>query len=370
MNFQDIVAPFGITAPIVSNKEICSGNINRTYLLTVKQEGDAEKQYIVQRINSFVFKQPDAVMTNILNVTEHIKKKLVEECGGYERRVLSFLKTEDGKPYYYTPSSKHFYRVYEYVSDTIAHNMVHTPDQFYEAGREFGEFQGWLSDFPVDTLYEIIPDFHNTPVRYEAFLEAVKKDAAGRVAEMQEEIRFLLDRQDDCGRIVNSLKKGLIPLRVTHNDTKINNILFDTKTDKAVCVIDLDTVMPGSSLYDFGDAIRFGASTAAEDERDLSKVSLNLELYEQFTRGFIQGTGGLLTKEEFRLLPYGAYIMTLELTVRFLTDYLNGDVYFKTNTPDHNLVRTRNQMQLLKDMETKWTQMCEISERCRLEANV
>ncbi len=367
MNFQDIIAPFGITAPIVSKEEICSGNINQTYLVTV-DEGGFHKQYIVQRINSFVFKQPDAVMTNILAVTEHIKKKLVEECGTYDRRVLSFLKTEDGKPYYYTSSTKHFFRVYEYVSNTVAHNMVHTPEQFYEAGREFGEFQGLLADFPADTLAEIIPDFHNTPKRYESFREAIENDAVGRVAEVQDEIRFLLDRYDDCGRIVDSMSSGVIPRRVTHNDTKINNVLFDTETGKAICVIDLDTVMPGSSLYDFGDAVRFGASTAAEDERDLSKVSLNLELYEQFTRGFIKGTAGLLTDEEIRLLPYGAYIMTLELSVRFFTDYLNGDKYFKVDSDDHNLVRTRNQMRLLQDMEANWTQMCEISERCRLEA--
>lgn len=366
MNFQEIVAQFGITAPVIAQEEICSGNINRTYLVTVKEDDGAEKQYIVQRINSYVFKQPDAVMSNILKVTEYIKQKLVEKHGTYERRVLSFLTASDGKPYYYT-SQRHFFRIYEYVANTVAHNMVHTPDQFYEAGREFGEFQGWLSDFPVDTLVEIIPDFHNTPVRYEAFREAIQNDAAGRVAAMKEEISFLLDRQDDCGRIVNSLNEGIIPRRVTHNDTKINNILFDTETNKAVCVIDLDTVMPGSSLYDFGDAIRFGASTAAEDERDLSKVSLDLELYEQFTQGFVKGTGGLLSDEEFRLLPYGAYIMTLELAVRFLTDYLNGDVYFKINADDHNLVRARNQMRLLQDMEAKWTQMCEISERCRLQ---
>lgn len=364
MNFQEIMAKFGITAPVVAQEEICSGNINRTYLVAVEDEG-IKKQYIVQRINSYVFKQPDAVMSNILNVTEHIKQKLIEKHGSYERRVLSFLKAEDGKPYYYT-STRHFFRVYEYVANTVANDMVHNPEEFYEAGREFGEFQGWLSDFPVDTLTEIIPDFHNTPVRYEAFYQAIQDDKAGRVSETQDEIRFLLDRHDDCGRIVDSLDSGLIPRRVTHNDTKINNVLFDTETGKALCVIDLDTVMPGSSLYDFGDAIRFGASTAAEDERDLSKVSLNLELYEQFTKGFVKGTGGLLSDEEIRLLPYGAYIMTLELAVRFLTDYLNGDVYFKVLSEDHNLVRARNQMQLLRDMEAKWTQMCEISERCRL----
>ncbi len=367
MGFQEIASQFGITEPIVAEEEIHSGNINRTYLVTVREEQGEEKQYIFQRINTFVFKNPEAVMDNILKVTEHIKHKLTAQDGCYARRVLSFLQTEDGLPYYYTASGRHFFRVYEYVANSSAYDVVETPEQFYEAGREFGEFQGWLSDFDAGTLTEIIPDFHNTPVRYKALHEAIDNDAAGRRGEVEDEIRFLLDREEDCGAIVDALASGRIPYRVTHNDTKINNILFDDITGKAICVIDLDTVMPGSSLYDFGDAIRFGASTAKEDERDLSKVSLDIELYEQFTRGYMAGANGLLTEEEVKLLPYGAYIMTLELIVRFLTDYLNGDVYFKIQAPDHNLVRTRNQLQLLKDMEAKWSDMCEIAKKCRLE---
>lgn len=364
MGFQEIASQFGIDAPIIAEEEICSGNINRTYLITVRDDQGTEKQYIFQRVNSFVFKQPKTVMSNILKVTEHIKRKMTEKDGSYDRRVLSFLTTAEGKPYYYT-NSRNFYRVYEYVANASAHDVVHTPYQFYEAGREFGQFQGWLSDFPAETLVEIIPDFHNTPVRFNALHEAIDNDVAGRRGEVEDEIRFLLDREADCGVIVDALESGRIPRRVTHNDTKINNILFDNDTGKAICVIDLDTVMPGSSAYDFGDAIRYGASTAKEDERDLSKVSLNLELYEEFTKGFIRGTNGLLSDAELELLPYGAYIMTLELVTRFLTDYLNGDVYFKTTSPDHNLVRARNQQRLLQDMEAKWAQMCEIVEKCR-----
>lgn len=365
MSFQEIASQFGITAPIVAEEEICSGNINRTYLITVQEDQGTTKQYIFQLVNSYVFKQPKTVMSNILKVTEHIKRKLTEQSGSYDRRVLSFLTTSEGKPYYYT-NTRHFYRVYEYVGNATAYNTAQTPEQFYEAGREFGQFQGWLSDFPADTLTEIIPNFHNTPVRFQALHEAIENDVAGRRASVEEEIRFLLDREEDCGVIVDALNSGRIPRRVTHNDTKINNILFDNHTDKAICVIDLDTVMPGSSAYDFGDAIRFGASTAPEDEADLSKVSLDLELYEAFTRGFIRGTNGLLSDAELELLPYGAYIMTLELITRFLTDYLNGDVYFKTTSPEHNLIRTRNQKRLLQDMEAKWAQMCEIVDKCRL----
>ena len=366
MDFQEVASHFGITAPILSAEEIHSGNINRTYLVTVQGEDEEEKQYIFQRINTFVFKQPKTVMDNIIRVTEHIKKKLVEENGCYSRRVLSFLTADGGKPYYYS-SRHHFVRVYEFVANASAPNKARTPEMFFEAGRGFGEFQGLLSDFPADTLAEIIPDFHNTPVRFQALREAVEENIAGRCADVRDEIRFVMDRQDECDVIVKALCEGRIPYRVTHNDTKINNILFDDETGKALCVIDLDTVMPGASLYDFGDAIRYGASTALEDERDLSKVSLDLEMYRQFTRGFITGTQGLLCEEEFRLLPYGAYILTLELIIRFLTDYLNGDVYFKINAPDHNLVRVRNQMQLLKDMEAKWSQMCDIAEQSRRE---
>ena len=363
MNFQELAARFGITAPIVAEEEIHAGNINSTYLITVEEATGESKQYIFQRVNTFVFKHPEDVMSNIIKVTEHVKARMLEEGGSYERRVLSFLKTEDGLPYYYT-SAHHFFRVYEYVADAVAYNAVESPEQFFEAGREFGEFQGWLSDFEADDLVEIIPNFHNTPMRYKALHEAIENNRAGRVDEVAEEIRFLLDREEDCGVIVNAINEGRVPRRVTHNDTKINNILFDVNSDKAICVIDLDTVMPGSSAYDFGDAIRFGASTTAEDDPDFSNVSLNLDLYEQFTRGFIAGAEGLLLEEELSLLPYGAYIMTLELIVRFLTDYLNGDEYFKIKYPAHNLVRSRNQMHLLKDMERKWDRMCELITEC------
>ena len=364
MDFQPIADYFGITGAIVHAEEIHSGNINRTYLLAV-QEGNSQKEYVFQKINTFVFKRPEDVMDNILKVTEHIKKKLLESNGTYDRRVLSFLVGKDGKPYYYTNSTKHFWRVYEYIGLAVAYNMVEKPEQFYEAGRSFGEFQGWLSDFPAQTLAEIIPNFHNTPVRFRTFREAVERDTANRRAEVEEEIRFLLDREAECGALVKGLESGEIPYRVTHNDTKINNILFDIPTQKAICVIDLDTVMPGSSLYDFGDAVRYGASTALEDERDLSKVSIDLHLYELFTKGFLETTGNRMTDAELKLLPQSVKIMALELASRFLADYLDGDTYFKTNCEDHNLVRARTQIQLVRDMERKWEEMVAITARCR-----
>lgn len=362
MDFQPIADYFGITGVIAHTEEIHSGNINRTFLVAV-QNADTQREYVFQRINTFVFKKPEEVMHNILKVTEHIKKKLLEAHGSYERRVLSFLVGDDGKPYYYTGGNKHFWRVYEYVNHAVAYDQVKKPELFYEAGRSFGEFQGWLSDFPAQTLSEIIPNFHNTPVRFENFRKSVEKDAVGRRAEVEDEIRFLLEREAECGILTEKLASGEIPYRVTHNDTKINNILFDNQTDKAICVIDLDTVMPGTALYDFGDAVRYGASTALEDERDLSKVSLDLALYEQFTKGFLESMGDSMTAAEIALLPQGVKIMTLELASRFLADYLDGDIYFKTRTDDHNLVRARTQIQLVRDIEAKWDEMLAIAAR-------
>ncbi len=362
VDFQSIADHFGITGTIAHTEEIHSGNINCTFLVAV-HEGEEQREYIFQRINTFVFKQPEEVMDNILNVTEHIKKKLVERDGTYRRRVLSFLVGDDGKPYHYTTNNKHFWRVYEYIDHVVAYDMVEKPVHFYEAGRSFGEFQCLLSDFPAQSLSEIIINFHNTPIRYLNFRQAIEADAVGRRAEVQEEINFLLEREAECSAIIDRLASGEIPYRVTHNDTKINNILFDNMTEKAICVIDLDTVMPGSALYDFGDAVRYGASTAREDERDLSKVSLDLNLYEQFTKGFLESLGKSLTESELALLPQSVKIMALELATRFLADYLDGDRYFKTTSDDHNLVRARTQIQLVRDMEAKWDQMQVITAR-------
>lgn len=363
MDFQPIADHFGIAGVIAHTDEIHSGNINRTFLVAV-QEADSQKEYVFQRINTFVFKKPKEVMDNILKVTEHIKKKLLAAHGCYQRRVLSFLVGDDGKPYYYTANNEHFWRVYEYVNHAVAYDQVVKPELFYEAGRSFGEFQDWLSDFPAQTLSEIIPNFHNTPKRYKAFRQSVEQDAVDRRVQVEEEIRFLLDREAECSVLTEKLASGEIPYRVTHNDTKINNILFDNQTDKALCVIDLDTVMPGSALYDFGDAVRYGASTALEDERDLSKVSLDLELYEQFTKGFMESMGASMTKTEVALLPHSVKIMTLELASRFLKDYLDGDVYFKVRSEDHNLVRARTQIQLVRDMEAKWDELLAITKHC------
>lgn len=272
MDFQRLGERFGITGRLTAWHEICAGNINRTYEVSFAAPDGGCDKYTFQRINTYVFKNPEDVMHNILNVTEHIKKKLLEEYGSYERRVLSFLTADDGRPYLYT-NDRDFWRVYRFVDNAKAYDIIEKPVHFYEAGRAFGEFQGWLSDFPVDILVETIPHFHNTIRRMEDFRRAVQEDRAGRCGEAEAEIAFILGREAEAGTVVEWLAAGKIPYRVTHNDTKINNILFDAVTDKALCVIDLDTVMPGTSVYDFGDAVRSGASTAREDEEDLFEGS-------------------------------------------------------------------------------------------------
>jgi len=355
-----IVSQFNIPGTYVSHREIRSGIINQTYLVTLQKEDNTAFQYIFQKINTNVFREPYNVMENIIKVTEHIKKHMIEEDGDYFRRVLSFAQSKDGHPYFESETLG-FWRAYEYVDNAVAYNIAPDGDHFFEAGRAFGEFQRYLNDYDATTLFETIPNFHNTVSRMKAFHDAIDADVAGRVKDVQPEIQFILEREQEAGAIVNALESGEIPYRVTHNDTKINNVLFDSVSQKAICVIDLDTVMPGSSLYDFGDAIRSGACAAAEDEPDLSKVEMDIEKYRLFTKGFIKGTRCMLTQKEMEMMPISAKILTLELASRFLTDYLNGDVYFHTDYSGQNLLRTRTQIKLVSDIETKLDQMLAFS---------
>lgn len=365
MDLTPIAAAFGLQGTLERTEEICNGNINRTYEVTVCERGSSDSQrYIFQRLNTYVFQRPCEVMNNILAVTEHIKKRLCLRDGSHERRVLSFLTTSEGKPYVDDPEQG-FWRAYRFVDHARTYNLIENPYYFREAGLAFGEFQGLLSDFPARSLTETIPHFHNTAKRMRDFRQALDEDRAGRAAEIRRETEYLLENEEQTGELVRMLDSGVIPYRVTHNDTKINNVLFDTVTDRAICVIDLDTVMPGASAYDFGDAVRSGASTAEEDEENLDKVSFSLELFEQFTEGFLNGTAGLLTSAEIDVLPLGAKILTLELASRFLADYLNGDIYFKVTKPRHNLIRARTQIELAKDIEKKYSRMQEIVNRHR-----
>ncbi len=350
INFvAQVASHFAFEGAFAEAKELTAGNINVTYLVTYT-DGESRHSYILQRINTSAFHDPVALMENVRKVTSFIRNSIVSEGQDPARRVLTFVEADNGTLLYTDPEGG-AWRAYHYVDGVTAHNSIDSPEQFYEAGKGFGEFQTRLADFPAAELAETIPHFHDTPHRYKAFLEAVERDAAGRVAGLGEEIAFLAQRVALMETIVSRLGSAELPLRVTHNDTKLNNVLMDNATGKALCVIDLDTVMPGSSLYDYGDAVRYGACTSAEDEPDVSKVGFDMTLFEAFTRGFVEATGGALTPTEIRMLPLGALVLTCELVVRFLTDYINGDVYFKISYPEHNIVRTRAQMKLLTEME-------------------
>ncbi len=303
-------------------------------------------------------------MQNIENVTAHIRKKVQENGGDLKREVLTIVKTNDHKNFYIDENGN-YWRGYVFIDDATSFQSVEEPAHFYKAAKAFGRFQKLLSDFPAETLFETIPNFHNTESRFGAFLEALSSDTMNRAKDVKEEIDFALKRQADASVLVHLLKEKKLPLRVTHNDTKLNNVMLDNKSGEGICVIDLDTVMPGLALYDYGDSIRFGASTAAEDEKDLEKVRMDLDLFELFTKGFLEEAGSSLTQTEIEYLPFGAKIMTFECGIRFLTDYLNGDIYFKIHREGHNLDRCRTQFKLVADMEEKMQKMKEIVERVR-----
>ena len=329
-----------------------NGHINDTFL-AVSETG---RRYIFQRINQVVFPHPDEVMENVLAVTNHIHATVEAKGGDAERCTLTVIPTDSGDCCY-RDSIGSWWRMFAFVEHTVAKEQVESIKEFADCAEAFGRFQGQLADFNAFVLHEAIVNFHNTPVRYENLMRAIEKDPLGRVAEVQDEINFVKARAEFVKTLENARESGELPLRVTHNDTKLNNILFDEQTSEPVCVIDLDTVMPGYSVNDFGDSIRFGANTAAEDETDLSKVALDLELYHAYAKGFLKGCDGKLTAKEVELLPIGARMMTLECGMRFLTDYIEGDTYFRIARPSHNLDRCRCQFALVADMEKKEAQM-------------
>lgn len=331
---------------------ITRGNINTTFWV---KYNNPEKFYIFQKVNTYVFHEPRQIMRNIDYVTEHIRQKNKNT----EKRSLHFYHTENRDNFWFDENGE-FWRVYNYMTGTVTYQISSDPKVLYMAGRAFGEFQTQLSDFDASLLFETIPDFHNTKKRLEKFFSDVERDEVGRVDEVMEEIEYISSCREKASRLTEMLENGELPLRVTHNDTKINNVLFDEETKEPVVVIDLDTVMPGLAAHDFGDAVRFAANTAEEDEPDTSKVSLDLDLYRAFAEGFVEATAGELGEAELNSLALGAFTITVELATRFLDDYITGDKYFKTNYKKHNLVRCRCQLALARDMERKFDEMNKI----------
>ena len=349
-DLKEILSKFNIETDVESYG---NGHINDTYLC------ETAPRYILQRINTNVFKKPDEVMENIFNVTAHLRKKIAAAGGDPDRETLTVIPTKNNEVYYQHEDGSAF-RMYKFIENSISIDIAEDPMVLCHAGTAFGRFQKMLSDFDADKLYETIVDFHNTPVRVQQLKDAIANNAAGRLGEVKAEIDFALEYAKYAAEITDAMAKGEVPLRVTHNDTKLNNVLFDDKTTEGVCVIDLDTVMPGSLLYDFGDALRFGASSCAEDETDESKIWFDLNKFEHFAKGFLGEVGDCLTKKEIELLPLSALLMTYECGTRFLADYLNGDVYFKIHKEKHNLDRARNQFKLVADIESKFDEMMKI----------
>ena len=351
---EQICCRFCTNGEVINCVRYGNGHINETYLVSTNRE----HMYILQKLNGYVFHDLPGVMQNIISVTNHIRRKLTPP-----QRVLTLVRTIDGAPYLTTPEGN-VWRMYEFVTGGVTMEQAQTEEDFRQSAVAFGQFQNQLADFPAETLTETIPHFHDTPERYRQLHAAIDADVAGRVKTALPEIKGYLAREREAGELIRLRDAGELPLRVTHNDTKLNNVMLDDVRHEPLCVIDLDTVMPGLVANDFGDSIRFGASTAAEDEQDLSKVRLSLTLFRAYTEGFLSQCGGRLTDKEIETLPLGAKLMTLECGSRFLADYLNGDKYFRVKYPDHNLIRCRTQLKLAEDMERKWTEMQEIVRLC------
>ena len=345
-----IAREFDLGGEVLSATPYGSGHINDTYQVEMKPVG-GPRRYVLQRINHNVFRRPDELMANVERVCAHAFAKL-KQAGDpdAERRTLRLIPTRAGKAWHIDPAGNRW-RCYHFIEGATGHDVVRSPEQAYAAAKSFGAFQALMADLPGDRLHETIPDFHHTPSRFARFQEALAKDPRGRAALAVPEIAFALARTHEVAVIVDALRAGAIPERVTHNDTKLNNVLLDDVTQEGVCVIDLDTVMPGSVLYDFGDLVRTSTSPASEDETDLSKVRMQLPMFKALVEGYLASTNGFLTPKERELLPFAGKLITFEIGLRFLTDWLEGDTYFKIKRPTHNLDRARTQFKLVESIE-------------------
>ena len=353
---SEVLEAFDFGNPVVGAMRFGYGHINDTFCVHTQPKDDPCACFILQRMSSAAFKRPDQLMQNIIGVTEYLGKQIVANGGDRSREAMEVIRPKNGADFY-TDSQGGAWRVYPFVEDIMCCQTADTPELFAAAGRAFGRFQKMLDGYPADTLFETIPNFHNTEDRLAKLKDAIAADAFGRVKDCQAEIDFVMAREKDCSVALQALRDGILPLRVTHNDTKLNNILIDKKTGEGICVIDLDTVMPGLSINDFGDSIRFGANHCAEDEKDLSKMFIDLDLFDAYAKAYLEGAEGTLTDAEVEYMPWGAKLMTLECGIRFLTDYLVGDTYFRTHREGQNLDRCRTQFKLVADMEAHWDEM-------------
>ena len=355
---QEVLSAYDFPATLMGAVRYGQGHINDTFCVICQpQDGDCIR-FILQGLSSAAFPHPEELMENMVAITTYLRDKIIENGGDPLRETLCLVKTRDGKDYY-TDFSGKVWRLTPFIEETECYQTA-TPELFEASAYAFGRFQYMLQGYPAETLHEPIARFHDTENRFEKFLAALDADKMNRAAQVQDEIKFVMDRKADCSVAMQALRDGKLPLRVTHNDTKLNNILFDRATGKGICVIDLDTTMPGLSINDFGDSIRFGANHSAEDEKDLRKVNFDMELYEAYTRGFLSGAQGSLTPAELEYLPWGAKLMTLECGIRFLTDYLDGDHYFRIHYPEQNLDRCRTQFKLVADMEQQFQSMHDV----------
>ena len=363
MNYdlQEVCGKFQLRGDYVIGMPFGTGHINDTNAVTFDQGGTLVR-YIVQRINTNVFRQPEQLMENFERVTSHIRGKLRREREtnpATRRRTLELVPAKDGRPFV-CDAAGNFFRCYVFVENARAYDVLETPEQAFKVAQAFGEFQCNLVDLPGPRLYETIPDFHNTPKRIAALEQAIAEDRVGRAAEVKPEIDFVFERREEAGKLLALVDEDAIPERITHNDTKISNILIDDLTGEGMCVIDLDTVMPGLSLYDFGDMVRAGTGSAEEDEVRLERVGMRFDMFEATLQGFLSSAGKFLNEAERENLPFSGKLITFETGVRFLTDYLNGDVYFKTSRPRQNLDRCRNQFQMVRSIEAQMDRMMKL----------
>ena len=361
---REALAAFDFGGEVVGAVRYGEGHINDTFCVHTQPGGDPCRRFILQRISAAAFQHPDQLMENIVGVTSYLSREIAAAGGDPERETMRVLFTRDGKSFY-SDTAGGSWRVYPFIENTVCLQKAETPALFEASARAFGKFQRMLKDYPAETLYETIPRFHDTEDRLRKLRAAVAADPLGRVKDVQAELDFAAARAADCSAALDALRRGRLPLRVTHNDTKLNNVLIDRESGEGVCVIDLDTVMPGLSINDFGDSIRFGANHSAEDEPDLSKVSFDIALFDVYTRGFLEGAAGALTDAELDYLPWGAKLMTLECGIRFLTDYLEGDRYFRIRREGQNLDRCRTQFKLVSDYEKQWDDMKAVVDKYR-----